>query len=141
MTIIAHLQFGDNVTGIYNKEYLVLRYHTRIARSHNSYHPDSLPRCDSVEVTVIAPGKEDLDLHEWYFSNEYRSGRIVFELMELNTSGDNLSEHVITFDDAQCFGIEENYNISVDSLRTLTLKIGMANFSVNDTEFGNRFNK
>ena len=89
MNIIAHLQFGDNVTGIYNKEYLVVRYHTRIARSHNSYHPDSLPRCDSVEVTVIAPGKEDLELHEWYFSNEYRTGRIVFELMELGTSGDN----------------------------------------------------
>ena len=141
MNIIAHLQFGDNVTGIYNKEYLVVRYHTRIARSHNSYHPDSLPRCDSVEVTVIAPGKEDLDLHEWYFSNEYRSGLIVFELMELNPSGDNVSEHVITFDDEQCFGIEENYDIGVDSLRTLTLKIGMANFSVNDTEFGNRFNK
>ena len=141
MNIIAHLQFGDNVTGIYNKEYLVVRYHTRIARSHNSYHPDSLPRCDSVEVTVIAPGKEDLDLHEWYFSNEYRSGRIVFELMELNTSGDNVSEHVITFDDAQCFGIEENYDIGVNSLRTLTLKIGMANFAVNDTEFGKRFNQ
>ena len=135
MNIIAHLQFGDKVTGIYNKEYLVTRYQTHIERSHNSFHPDSLPRCDSMEVTVIAPGKEDLELHEWYFSNEYRSGRIVFELMELNTSGDNVLEHVTTFEDAQCFGIEENYDISVNSLRMLTLRIGMANFAVDDTEF------
>ena len=141
MNIIAHLQFGDNVTGIYNKEYLVVRYHTHIARSHNSYHPDSLPRCDSVEVTVIAPGKEDLELHEWYFSNEYRTGRIVLELKELGTSGDNENTHTMTYDEAQCIALEENYDIGVNSLRTLTLKIGMANFAVNDTEFGKRFNQ
>ena len=52
MNIIAHLQFGDKVTGIYNKEYLVTRYQTHIERSHNSFHPDSLPRCDSMEVTL-----------------------------------------------------------------------------------------
>ena len=65
----------------------------------------------------------------------------MFELMELNTSGDNEDKHTIAFDDAQCFALEENYDIGVNSLRTLTLKIGMANFAVNDTEFGKRFNQ
>ena len=94
-----------------------------------------------MEVSLIAPGKEDLELHEWYFTNEYRSGRIVFELMELNTSGDNVSEHIFMFHDAQCFGIEESYDIGGSSLRLLHLKIGVNNFAVDDTAFCNNVNK
>ena len=62
MNIIAHLQFGDNVSGLYSKEYLVVGCRTHVGRSHNSYHPDSSPQREVVEVTVVAPTKADLYL-------------------------------------------------------------------------------
>ena len=65
MNIIAHLQFGDHGLGIYNKDYMVVGYRTNIGRKHNAFHPCTQPLCNSVEVSLIAPGKEDLELHEW----------------------------------------------------------------------------
>lgn len=83
MNILAHLQFGDNVSALYHKDYLVVGCHTHLMRGHNAYHPNTTPTCESFEVTVVAPGKEDLELHEWFFTNSSRSGRILFELMDV----------------------------------------------------------
>lgn len=142
MIISAHLKFGDNSLEKYDeKDYMIVSYRTNIARKHNAFHPCTQPLCNSVEVSLIAPGKEDLELYEWYFNNEFRSGRIVFELTDFYISGESKSEHIFMFNDAQCFGIEESYDIGGCSLRLLNLKIGVNNFAVDDTAFCNNVNK
>lgn len=66
MSLTAQLKFGDNLSGTYTKEYNVTDCKYSVMRHHNCYFPDSDAWCGNVEVTVIAPGKEDLELFEWY---------------------------------------------------------------------------
>ena len=60
MNILAHLQFGDNRSAHYHQEYLVVGCRTHLMRRYGIYRPEAAPGFDSLEVTLIAPGKEDL---------------------------------------------------------------------------------
>ena len=53
MNILAHLQFGDHVSALYHKDYLVVGCHTHLMRGYNAYHPNTTPTCESFEVTVV----------------------------------------------------------------------------------------
>ena len=64
MALTATLQFGDNSIRRYSREYMVTDFKCHVARRHNNARPDSAPRCDRMELTVVAPGKEDLNLYE-----------------------------------------------------------------------------
>ena len=123
MNILAHLQFGDNVSALYHKDYLVVGCRTHLMRGHNAYHPDTTPTCESLEVTVVAPGKEDLELHEWFFTNSSRSGRILFELMDVRADQEGVLKRAFYFDSAQCFSLQEHYDLKERSLRLLTLRL------------------
>ncbi len=136
MNIIAHLQFGDNVTGLYSKEYLVVGCRTHVSRSHNSYHPDSSPKCEAIEVTVVAPTKEDLYLYEWYLCNEKASGCLKFDIDDVRQSEGETVCRNLHFDGAQCFSIHENYDIQSSSRRLLTLHITADCLTANDVSIG-----
>ena len=136
MNIIAHLQFGDNVTGTYSKEYLVVGCRTHVRRSHNSYPPDSSPQGEAFAVTVVAPTKADLYLYEWYLSNEKASGCLQFDIDDVIQSGGETVHRNICFDGAQCFSIHENYDIQSSSRRLLTLHITADSLTANDVRIG-----
>ena len=133
MALLARLQFGDNTAGHYSKEYLVMDCHLHFSRHHDHFRPDTDARCEQVELVVVAPGREDLNLYEWYINNGAMNGRIVFDLQ----SATNDADKVIQFEDAYCYAIEEEYHIDAQKRRCLRLSIMAETLVVNDTTFKN----
>ncbi|MDD6895355.1 MAG: type VI secretion system tube protein TssD [Prevotellaceae bacterium] len=136
MNIIAHLQFGDNETQLYSKEYLVVKCRTHVHRSHNSFHPDSEPTCEAIEVTVVSPHKDDHYLYEWYLANLKSSGCLQFDIDDVRRSGGEVCKRYLYFEGAQCFSIHENYDIQSSSRRLLTLYITADHFTADNVGIG-----
>lgn len=133
MALLASLQFGDNDNRIYSKEYLVSNVRCHISRSHNKHYADGRALCERVEFTVIAPGKEDLTLIDWYLSRSTMSGRIVIAMSnETNFGVDDHKE--ILFEDATCFRLAENYDIDAGR-RTMTLSINPRLLTIDNINF------
>ena len=84
MALTARLQFGDNVAGLYSREYLIADCHLHFNRHHNHFKPDTDARCETMELVVVAPGREDLNLYEWYINNDTLSGRVVIVLLTMS---------------------------------------------------------
>ena len=136
MNILAHLQFGDNRSAHYHQEYLVVGCRTHLMRRYGTYRPESAPGFDSLEVTLIAPGKEDLSLYEWYFNNTMRNGRLCFDLLDVRTQGDDEVQRVYAFEGAQCYALSERDDLHNRSQRLLTLKLTAKLFTVDQVAFG-----
>ena len=136
MALMARLQFGDNMAGLYSKEYLVMDCHLHFSRHHNHFRPDTDARCEQVELVVVAPGREDLNLYEWYINNDTMSGRIVYDLQSVTSAAE---EKVIQFEDAYCCSIEEEYQIDVQKRRCLRLSVMAESLVINDTSFENLY--
>ena len=134
MALTAKIQFGDNSIGRYSREYLVTDFKCHISRSYNNARPDSIPRCDSMELTVVAPGKEDLNLYEWYVDCSSLSGRI---LIELSASAQNQAPEMkeVLFEDAVCYALSEEYRIDVNTRRCLHLSIAVEQLTVDTIPF------
>ena len=122
MALIAVLEFGDNSIKRYSKQYLVSDCRFLFARPFNGFSPEGNARCERVEVTVIAPGKEDLGIIEWFSSQDVMNGRIVISLT--NELRDNDSDaQILYFEEAKCFCLSECYDIKVSRRRLLKLAI------------------
>ncbi len=137
MALIAHLQFGDNDLGLYSAEYKVKDCHFHFTRHHNHFRPDTDAQCEQLELVVVAPGKEDLALYEWYIGNGTQSGRILFD--EMNALDGKTVASFLAFEDAYCYSIEEEYHIDNRSRRCLRLSIAAEKMVINDVEFKNLF--
>lgn len=135
MTIITNLQFGDNETGLYNKSYLVVDCKSHVSRSCSAFMPQSKPVCQDLEVTVVAPTKEDLELYEWYFMNEVKNGRILYHIQDISSRGEEILERSVFFQDALCYKMHERYTIDDNQLRLLTLSISARQFRIEDIPF------
>jgi len=138
MALLARLQFGDNEAQRYPQEYLVTDFRCHFTRHHNQFHPDSDARCERVELTVVAPGKEDLTLQEWYITQSAMTGRVVVELTTIKAS-DVVTPKMLIFEDAYCFSLSEEYHINKNTRRTLKLSIIAEKIDVNDVHFTNLF--
>ena len=134
MSLTARLQFGDNGFGRYSKEYLVADFKCHVSRGHNEVRPDASPHCDRMEMTVVVPGREDLNLYEWYVSHSLMSGRI---LIELSTSDQNPSGgwKEVQFENGLCYSISEDYHIDKAYRRTLKLQIAVEQLKVDSVLF------
>lgn len=133
MALIASLQLGDNNNQIYPKEYLVSQVKCHVVRPHNTFYADSKPRCERLELTVIAPGKEDLTLIDWYISQEPMSGRVIVSLSNEAKLGVGDSKEIY-FEDGICFRLAEDYNIDAGR-RTMTLSIATEALTIDNVEF------
>ena len=129
MAFAAFLEFGDNTIKRYSKQYLVSDSRLLFARSFNSFSPEEAARCERVEVTVIAPGKDDLGLMEWFSSQSVQSGRIVFCLTNEATINDDDAQ-IIYFEDAKCFSLSEFYDINVSRRRLLKLALSAESLEI-----------
>lgn len=139
MALMARLEFGDNLEGIYSSadKYLVLDFHLHFSRRHNHFKPNTDARCDKIEVVVVAPGRQDLRLYDWYINNETMSGRLVIELQSVASDSTIMKE--IKFEDAYCYSIKEDYRISEQRRRVLTLSLVAEKIEINESEFKNLF--
>ena len=120
MALTAVLEFGDNSIKRYSKQYLVSDCRLLFARPFNGFSPEGAARCERVEVTVVAPGKDDLGLIEWFSTQGVQNGRIVISLTnDLKT--DESDSQILYFEEAKCFSLSEYYDINVSRRRLLKL--------------------
>ncbi|MBR5723904.1 MAG: hypothetical protein IKX62_00840 [Bacteroidales bacterium] len=134
MSLIAKLQFGNNGALRYDKEYTVVDFKCHILRSHNEARPEGCAQCDQMELTVVAPGKSDLNLYEWYEKGTTMSGRVLIEMPSV-AFGRQGQWKMILFEDCVCFAIEEEYHIDKSILRTLKLRAVPAEIIIDDIVF------
>lgn len=134
MALIANLQFGDNDSGLYSNTYTLCDVKCHIGRQRNRYRPDSRALCEGMEVTVVAPGKNDLTLLEWYINRSPMSGRIVIA-MSNEAKMDASSEKVILFENAVCFKLTEDYHIDNNRRRLLTLSFEAEQLTLDNQTF------
>ena len=134
MSLTAQLKFGDNLSGTYTKEYNVTDCKYNVMRHHNCYFPDSDAWCGNVEVTVIAPGKEDLELFEWYSDLQVLSGCTVFDLSS-QLAYEYTPQKTLYFEDARCFSLTEDYHIDQKRRRLLRLEFAAEKMTIDTISF------
>jgi hypothetical protein len=121
MAFSAILEIGDNDAKRYYKRYQLTDLRVVFNRSYTVI-PDGVARCERLELTVVAPGRKDLFMFEWFLRSHAITGRVVVSLTgDVNDLGSNNQE--IYFEDATCFSMSENYDI--DSARRRSLKLGL----------------
>ena len=134
MAQLKKLQIGDNHAKRYTKEYLLTDYTCHVNRLHNEYRPDNDKYCDSIDLTIIAPGKEDMLLYDWFIKQYTLSGRILIQLPPLpNQSESDLRE--VYFEEAQCFSFEEEYHINLSQRRTLKIRMVAEDVNISGVTF------
>lgn len=136
MSLLAHLQFGDNSIGQYTKEYLVTQCQYQFSRQHNYRLPDTDARCATIEVSIVAPGKEDLGLYEWYIDKMVLSGRILFNMSNFSSNEDSPQKELY-FEDAHCFSLSEEYHINGTFQRLIKLAFIAEQITIDSVSFTN----
>ena len=123
MALTAVLEFGDNSIKRYSKQYLVSDCRLLLARPFNGFSPEGATRCERVEVTVVAPGKDDLGLIDWFSTQGVQNGRIIISLTN-EVKADDADAQILYFEGAKCFSLSEYYDVNVSRRRLLKLAIG-----------------
>ena len=90
-----------------------------------------------MELTVVVPGREDLNLYEWYVDQSVLSGRILVAL-PAPAPNQEAEWKEILFEDGVCFSFSEEYHIDVRHRRMLTLSIVAEDVIVDEINFTNR---
>ena len=90
-----------------------------------------------MELVVVAPGMEDLNLYEWYINNDTLCGRVVIDLQTMSEA--NSMMKLVEFEDAYCYSIQEEYHIDEQRRRFLRLSFVAEKISVNEIEFKNLY--
>lgn len=131
MALTAVLQFGSNTTKRYYKQYMVSDCHIVHKRKYSKFCPEGSASCERLEVSIVSPGRDDLEIFEWYDSQNAQEGRIVITTTSVKAS-DSDSEHIIYFENAHCFSLSENYDISVARRRIIKLAIEAETIHIDD---------
>lgn len=134
MALIAVIEFGDNDIKRYSKQYMISDCHIVHQRPYNKFSPEGMARCERLEVSVICPGREDLNLYEWYDTQGVQNGRVVIRTTTIKTT-ELVSEQIIYFENAQCFHLSESYDIESASRRILKLGIEADSINIDDIVF------
>jgi len=137
MNLQTHIQFGNLDKGLFQKEYLVVNSAIHFFRSDNGFHPDSSVKCDSLDITVVAPHKSDLLIQEWFFSNAPLNGRLLFELTGISSSQESTVVRTLEFNGARCYSFSERYDIERKSLRLFDLQIKVERCVIDNINFDN----
>jgi len=128
------MQIGDNRAGRYHKEYLLTDFKACTHRMHDEYRPGADKYCDYVEATVIAPGREDMLMYEWFINRSTLSGRMLIQLPpKANQNEPDYQE--ILFEEATCFSFEEEYHINCNQRRVLRLQFVAEDVIINGITF------
>jgi hypothetical protein len=130
MALTAVLEIGDNTTKLYYKQYMLTDLRLVFNRSYKVV-PTGIARCERMELTVVAPGKDDLFMFDWFLRSTSISGRIVITLNDEDKGSDSNSQ-VIFFEDAYCFSMSEKYDI--DNSRRRLLKMAMVSEKIDIKE-------
>jgi len=134
MALTTTLEFGDNTIQRYSRSYMVADCRCVYDRPYNEFRPTGAAHCDRVELTVVAPGKDDHNLYDWYDSQAMQSGRISISMSTaLGSSADATQE--IYFENAVCFSLSELYDIDSSYRRLIKLCIESEEIKIGDVTF------
>jgi hypothetical protein len=133
MAFTALLEFGDNNIKRYSKSYMVADCQFVFERPCNQYAPDGAAKCERIELEVIAPGREDLGLYEWYSAQSVQNGRLTIDIN--NGGASDTDVQTLYFEEARCFRLSEYYDISTSRRRMIKLSICADVINVEDVEF------
>lgn len=133
MAFSAVLEIGDNEVKRYYKQYLLTDLRLVLNRSYTVI-PEGVARCERLELTVVAPGKKDLFMFEWFLRSHSITGRIMVSLTgDVNDA--ETDNQVIYFQDAQCFSMSENYDIDSSRRRSLKMALVSDKIDIEDLTF------
>ena len=135
MTLSAILKIGDNAIGNYEKEYHVVSCRYKVSCGYNYRLPDTEAKNNSIEITLVSPGKEDLTIYDWYIKRMLLSGKIELEFSTQTQSQEG--KKTVTFENASCFSMSESYDINERSLRLIKLELVAEKTTVDAIEFQN----
>ena len=130
MALTAVLEFGDNNIKRYSKRFLVADCRFVFDRPYNDFCPEGQTICERIELFVVAPGKDDLTLFEWFAEQNVLEGRVLISLAA--TSDSSLDSQEIYFEDAVCFALSEIYDIESSKRRLLKLSILAKKICIDD---------
>jgi len=133
MALAAVLEFGDNRFHRYSKQFLVTDCRLVFDCPYNDFRTEGAAHCERIELELVAPGKSDLLLFEWYVSQGVQSGRLVIDFAGADAKGDEVQ--VIAFEDATCFALSENYDIGTSRRRTVKLGIQAETVAIDDVVY------
>jgi hypothetical protein len=133
MALTAVLEFGDNNIRRYSKQFMVADCRFVFDRSYNDFCPEGDTRCERMELFVVAPGKDDLTLFEWFADQSVLDGRVTISLGA--TSDNSLDSQEIVFEEAVCFALSEMYDINSSMRRLLKLSILASKICIDDVCF------
>ena len=133
MALTAVLEFGDNSIKRYSKQFLVADCRFVFDRPYNDFCPEGHTRCERMELFVVAPGKEDLTLFEWFANQIVLDGRVIISLGAANDNSPDSQE--IYFEEAVCFALSEMYDIESSMRRLLKLSILANKICIDDVCF------
>ena len=134
MALTAVLEFGDNNIKRYSKQYLLSDCRLVLDRPYNAFSPERNTRCERMEVVVIAPGKRDLSLFQWFSNQESREGRIAISLIG-DVAQNEAEPQVVYFENGRCLSLSEMYDIDNSCRRLLRLAIIADKLEIEDVEF------
>ena len=135
MTLSAILKIGDNTTKNYDQIYNVVSCQYKISCGYNYRLPDTEAKNNSIEITLVSPGKEDLTIYDWYIKRMLLSGEIELEFSTQTQSQEG--KKIVTFENASCFSMSESYDINGKSLRLIKLELVAEKTIVDTIEFQN----
>lgn len=133
MALTAVLEFGDNDIRRYSKQFMVADCRFVFDRPYNDFCPEGHTRCERMELFVVAPGKEDLTLFEWFANQSVLDGRVIISLGATNDN--SLDSQEIVFEEAVCFALSEMYDIESSMRRLLKLSILANKICIDDVCF------
>lgn len=134
MSLIKKLQLGNNEIGRYTTEYLLKDYQCHTCRHYTDYRPSADKFCERIDMTVIAPGREDVSLYNWFINKGAESGRILIELPP-NSSQKPQEKKEVLFENAVVYLLEENFNFETDRVRQLKISIVAEQVTVDGVRF------
>ena len=130
MALTAVLEFGDNTIQRYSKRYLVADCKLFFNRPYNAFCPQGVARCERIELAVVAPGKEDLGMFEWFTKQSLQDGRLVITMS--GGAQDTPDTQTLYFYDAKCFSLSEYYDINSSNRRLIKLAVGAEIIQIED---------
>ena len=122
MALAAILEFGDNKMERYTKRYLVQECNFDFNRSYTEFGPSCKLDGRTVEVSIVSPGKTDLNLFEWFTTQSILDGRILFSSMADDHSFPE-GRQILYFEGALCMALSEIYDKNSQRRRTIRLRI------------------
>ena len=84
-------------------------------------------------MTIVAPGRENVHLYQWFISQTSESGRILIELPP-NATKDGEKKEVL-FENAIIYSLEEEFHFNTDRVRKLRLSIVAEQVTIDGVKF------